>query len=130
MRPVPLLSLSGDVWRVLDSYGEYDIMILSIKWHPDTAGILKAHAGLGILQAKEVGRVIKLVQDAAGGGWRQFSVIDEALTQGKALRTFEAGSVVVIVQVMPPVALRVVEVGIDLTDQQWPQFVATAAAKV
>lgn len=66
----------------------------------------------------------------AGGRWREFSVIDKALTQGKALRTFEAGSVVVIVQVMPPVALRVVEVGIDMTDQQWPQFVATAAAKV
>lgn len=70
MRPVPPLRLPGDDWQVLDSYGEYDIMILSVKWHPDTAGILKAHAGLGILQAKEVGRVIKLVQDVAGGRWQ------------------------------------------------------------
>lgn len=105
-------------------------MTLSIEWHCQVGPILEAHAGLGIPEAKEVGRVVELLHEAAGGKWHEFGEIEVALTQGKSLRTFEAGSVVVIIQVLPPVNLRVVDVGISISVAQWPHFVAQAAAKV
>lgn len=105
-------------------------MTLSIEWHPLARQVLEEHARAGSSEAKEVGRVLKLVQLGAESRWSDFDVVDPALAAGKALRSFEVGSLVVIVQVLLPMKLRVVAVGVWVGVQQWPAFVADAATRV
>lgn len=105
-------------------------MTMDIEWHPDALQVVIQHAKKGISEAKQAGRSVETLKIGAQGGWTDFAQVSNGLTQGASLRFFQTGELTVIVQVMPPVKLRVAAVGVSVHPSQFPALVAQAVSVI
>jgi hypothetical protein len=87
-------------------------MAMSREWQSKAKQEFIAYARRGRSETKEAARVWALVKEAANGRWKEFEQVDSSLARGNSLRFFEAGGLTVIVQVLDPVKIKVVAVGV------------------
>lgn len=103
-------------------------MTLRREWDAEAKRRLAAHARRGRVEGKEAARVYQLVKEAADGKWREFEQVDPVLSEGKQLRFFEAGRLMVVVQVLAPMTITVAAIGVDVDSVDFLQLVAAAVA--
>lgn len=114
----------------LDDYVEFDMVILPIGWHPDASTFLVNHAKVGPSEARAAGSVFAFVQEIANRKWSLLDSVDVQLTPGKQFRHFTLANLTTIVQVLNPVVLRVVAVGVVSQDYSFNQLVSDAFSRV
>lgn len=91
-------------------------MSMHREWHADAKKRLTTYARQGRSETKQAGQAWELVRQAANGRWNEYEVVPPALSQGRSLRFFEVGHLTVVLQVLDPVKIRVLAVGVAPVD--------------
>ncbi|WP_024892000.1 hypothetical protein [Luteimonas huabeiensis] len=104
---------------------------MKLEWHERALRDLEEYAQQGRAQAREVGRVWWLLDRAESAGWTRFDPVPPQLTEGKAMRWFEAGRLCVFLRVTPPI-VRVAAMGIEIEagTARFAHIAAVAASRV